>query len=191
MRSSLSIESHPSHIEVIAGDELEIETAVRNTSNLDFRLIHFEHIFPTQLVPETSFSETRIQRHGQRMIIISCKATVPGRFAVTKSVIVFETEMRLFRHKVALPEHVIITVRPLVRSIGMSIDATSMFDLTVDRLHYGPGTDLAGIRPSTFSDDFHRIDWKVTARTGKLMTREFYLEKDPTIMLMVDVSSSM
>ena len=191
IRNSISIESQLPHIEVTAGDELKIETVVKNTSSLDFRIIYFEHMFPSQLVTKPSFSETWIQRHGKGLIVTASKATVPGRFTLTKSVIVFETGMRLFRHKVEWPDHVMITVRPLARSMGMLIDATSMFDLTVDRLHYGPGTDLAGIRPSTFSDDFHRIDWKVTARTGKLMTRECYLEKDPTIMLMVDVSSSM
>jgi hypothetical protein len=69
------------------------------------------------------------------------------------------------------------------------IEAGVLADLAIDHLRRGTGTDLAGIRPFNIHDDFHRIDWKATARTGKLMTRESYLERDPTIMLMVDVSS--
>jgi hypothetical protein len=33
------------------------------------------------------------------------------------------------------------------------------------------------------------IDWKATARAGKLMARDFYLERDPPIMLLIDSSS--
>jgi len=32
------------------------------------------------------------------------------------------------------------------------------------------------------------IDWKATAPAGKLMPRDFYLERNPPIMLLVDAS---
>ncbi len=191
IRNSVSIESQASHIGVAAGDELEIETTVKNESNLQFRIIHFEHVFPAQIVTKQIVSKIPIQAHGQRLVIVFGKVTVPGRFASAKSVLVFEIGMRLFRHKVEFPDRVIITVHPLASKFGIPIDSTSMLDLTLNSLRQGPGTDFAGIRPSNFLDDFHRINWKVTARTGKLMTREFYREKDPTIILVIDISSSM
>jgi hypothetical protein len=71
------------------------------------------------------------------------------------------------------------------------IEADALEHLVADHKRRGSGTDLAGIRPYNVQDDFHSIDWKATSRAGKLMTKESYLEKDPTIILMVDVSSSM
>jgi len=81
--------------------------------------------------------------------------------------------------------------RPLVTQPITPFETDVFEDLTIDRLRRGTGTDFAGVRKLSFLDDFHRIDWKATARTGKLMTREFYLERDPPIMLVVDASSSM
>jgi uncharacterized protein (DUF58 family) len=61
-------------------------------------------------------------------------------------------------------------------------------DLASDPSRKGAGTDFAGVRPYLFSDDYHRIDWKATARTSKLMTREYRPETDPPIILIVDSS---
>jgi hypothetical protein len=65
---------------------------------------------------------------------------------------------------------------------------SGLSDLAADPVRRGIGTDLAGIHPISSLEDLHRIDWKATARAGKLMARDFYLERDPPIMLLVDTS---
>lgn len=55
----------------------------------------------------------------------------------------------------------------------------------------GMGTEFYGIRSYIGGDEYRRIDWKASARTGKLMIREFESEKNIRVMIFLDASSSM
>lgn len=56
---------------------------------------------------------------------------------------------------------------------------------------YGPSLDLAEVREYQPGDEVRRIDWNVTARTGKLHIRQYREEKEVTAWLVVDLSASM
>ncbi len=55
----------------------------------------------------------------------------------------------------------------------------------------GLGSEFYGIRGYTTDDEYRRIDWKASARTGKLMIREYESEKNIRVMIFLDASSSM
>ncbi|MHC1590478.1 MAG: DUF58 domain-containing protein, partial [Candidatus Helarchaeales archaeon] len=55
----------------------------------------------------------------------------------------------------------------------------------------GLGAEFYGIRQYTVGDEFRRIDWKATAKTNKLMTREYESEKNIRILILLDVSNTM
>lgn len=98
----------------------------------------------------------------------------------------------MFRQSIWAPNKAIVIARPTINPSRLaSIDSSFLDDLTSDRIRRGTGTDLAGIKPSTLIDDLHRVDWKSTARTGKLMVKEFYLESQPQVMLVIDSSRTM
>lgn len=54
----------------------------------------------------------------------------------------------------------------------------------------GLGTDFESLR-DYHDDDYRRIDWKTTARRGKLVVREYEVERNQGVILCVDVSRSM
>ncbi len=54
----------------------------------------------------------------------------------------------------------------------------------------GRGMDFAEVREYTFGDDIRNIDWNVSARMGHPFVKVFQEERELTVMLMVDVSSS-
>jgi len=54
----------------------------------------------------------------------------------------------------------------------------------------GRGMDFAEVREYSIGDDIRNIDWNVTARTGHPHVKIFQEERELTVMLMVDVSSS-
>jgi len=56
---------------------------------------------------------------------------------------------------------------------------------------YGPSLDLAEVREYQPGDEVRRIDWNVTARTGKIHIRQYREEKEVTVWLAVDLSASM
>jgi uncharacterized protein (DUF58 family) len=54
----------------------------------------------------------------------------------------------------------------------------------------GRGMEFDEVREYQSGDDIRTIDWNVTARTGKLHTKRFMEERELTIVLLVDLSSS-
>lgn len=54
----------------------------------------------------------------------------------------------------------------------------------------GSGIEFDEVREYQVGDDIRTIDWNVTARTGRPFVKRFVEERELTVMLMVDVSSS-
>lgn len=54
----------------------------------------------------------------------------------------------------------------------------------------GSGFEFDQIRAYEYADDIRFIDWNSTARSGKLLVRQYLDEKNRTIMICLDVSAS-
>ncbi|BDU40590.1 DUF58 domain-containing protein [Vibrio nigripulchritudo] len=55
----------------------------------------------------------------------------------------------------------------------------------------GRGMNFAEVRQYQAGDDIRSIDWRVTARTGKVHTKLFEEEREQPVILFIDLSSSM
>jgi len=55
----------------------------------------------------------------------------------------------------------------------------------------GLGSEFYGMRKYVFGDQFRLIDWKASVRNRKLIVKEFESERDVTVIIMVDSSSTM
>ncbi len=58
-------------------------------------------------------------------------------------------------------------------------------------IFYGPSLDLAEVREYQPGDEVRRMDWNVTARSGKLHVRQYREEREVTVWMIVDLSGSM
>lgn len=54
----------------------------------------------------------------------------------------------------------------------------------------GHGFEFDQVREYEQGDDLRFIDWKATARTGKLLTKQYFEERNHNIMIALDVSGS-
>ena len=55
----------------------------------------------------------------------------------------------------------------------------------------GPGTDFESLRPYVYGDDHRRIDWKATAKHGKLICRQLEVERNHEILIAIDAGRLM
>ncbi len=55
----------------------------------------------------------------------------------------------------------------------------------------GEGSSFANLREYVEGDDPRHVDWKATARRGKLITREYSVEQGQTIMIAIDAGRMM
>lgn len=74
--------------------------------------------------------------------------------------------------------------------IRSNILANEVFQGTYHSYFKGNGIEFSDIRPYSIGDDVKKIDWKVTARQRKTYIKEFVEERELSIFLIVDVSSS-
>ena len=56
---------------------------------------------------------------------------------------------------------------------------------------FGPGLDLADLRPYAPGDDVRTLDWNVTARTGTPHVRRYHEDRDIGAWLILDLTGSM
>jgi uncharacterized protein (DUF58 family) len=190
-KESIRLRNTPPTINTTIGSPFRVQTVFANASNCMFSIIQFHHDLPAQIQEDNHTSATfTLQPRGTQHIETLLRTGIPGTFEITTSTGLVERHTHMFSQPVAFPNKLIITAQPFARRSVNPIDAEALEDLVVDHTRRGSGTDLAGIRPHNLHDDFHRIDWKATARKGRLMSKESYLEKEPTLILMVDVSTS-
>lgn len=189
MKRSVKIGKLPEHVEGVAGNEIAIDITICNESDLGFRILRFAPDTPSLSLQERQHNEhLSLPSHSEQRIIPLLMPNNPGRFELPGWIAIIEDRGRLFTQKVSLDGEITVLVHPPANKVTSQIDTGVMYDVAVDKLRRGRGTDLIGIRPLNFLDDFHRIDWKATARRGQLMARDFYLEKDPPVILVLDTS---
>ena len=97
----------------------------------------------------------------------------------SKGAVISLQQLLIQRHAAKIVEYV-----PYTRSIaGISGLHTSKMR--------GRGIDFEEFRPYQQGDDIRTIDWRVTARTGKPLTKVFREERERPVIIALDQSSSM
>jgi len=69
--------------------------------------------------------------------------------------------------------------------------ASDLFSGEYRSVFRGRGVEASGIREYSWGDDVRTIDWNASARKDGLYVREYAEERERTLMLCIDVSSSM
>jgi len=87
-----------------------------------------------------------------------------------------------------IPREILKKVRRVeIRTRGL---VNEVFSGEYHSVFKGRGMNFAEVREYQYGDDIRSIDWNVTARTGHPFVKVFEEERELTVMLVVDVSSS-
>jgi len=87
-----------------------------------------------------------------------------------------------------LPQEIIKRVRRIEITTRRLV--TDVFAGEYRSTYRGRGMEFSEVREYQIGDDIRSIDWNVTARTGKPHVKVFSEERELTVILMVDMSSS-
>ena len=192
LRKELHVAQRLSKTKVFLGDSIDGELTIRNGSQLDAHILAVQPVLEKSLTFRMSSSFDELLRPGTAS---SSKFTITplarGRFQMSGFTLTFTDARGLFTGEVKYAQADWVEVYP-----GMKTQAP----LTPLRLYGGSpeifrrastGTDYAGTREYVPGDDYHRIEWKATARLRTLMVKEFHPETHAMLQILIDAGRTM
>ncbi len=194
----------PDHI--FAGEPNEVIVTVRNTKQLlpSFSIMVEAH-GPIGTLPASRGKKGKRVRVGSRKHTLAYFIYVPHRAAAEQRieqvfpkrghVLVngFELSTRFpfgfFRQRRRLrARDVDIVVYPKPEPIADELHSLPLYGGRLDSVRRGAGNDLFALRDYQRHDELRHINWKATARTGRLTVREFTAEDERRITISLDTT---
>ena len=131
---------------------------------------------------------TAVRPDGTAELAANLRAQRWGRSVVGPAVVTVTAAGGLLRYgPLPLPERRVQVFPLSARYRGSALVPRAGGNVGLHRsLRAGPGTELAGIRPFVAGDRRHRINWRVSLRTGELQVNASTTERDADVVLLLD-----
>lgn len=106
-----------------------------------------------------------------------------------------ETALGLLRRRLRLPQRTPIRVYPdlsAVERYGALHARNRLIEAGLRRMRLrGAGTEAESVRDWSGGDPFRSINWKATARRGKMMVSQYEVERSQNVMILLDAGRLM
>ncbi|MBC7798212.1 MAG: DUF58 domain-containing protein [Pyrinomonadaceae bacterium] len=176
-------------------DETEIKIAIENKTPKTFHLIVKDE-FPPQMRLKGK-REARIKVEGQTSASLLYELTPPrrGQFIFGETQIRYLSTLRLIWKQKSVTQRQTVKVYPNLRKAReIEIAALGKQSLVATNRKAnlrGEGRDFESMRDYVRGDELRHISWTATARRGKLVARQFQIEKDQNIIIAIDAGRLM
>lgn len=180
----LIIELLPAHVATFVAVNFKLVLVITNSHNVPANIIGSRPKTLQLAIVKPDNKTHLLPGDSDLHIEMSLRALSPGQIRLTKWILQLEDKTSLFVHNLAVPCAADVEVAPVLGKIESRVQLGSLASVT----RLGTGTDLDRIREVISLDDFHSIDWKSTARTGKFMKKEYSPETEPSVVIVVDTS---
>lgn len=91
-----------------------------------------------------------------------------------------EESIRVYPNLLALREFDLLKQKGRLREIGIR-----------RARQRGIGTEFESLREYAVGDDYRKIDWKASSRTNKLIVRQFEVERNQSVIIVIDIGRHM
>ena len=175
---------------VSVGTEVNVEVVLRNEGPaLD--LVEILDVLPPNLevVRGTNHAVVTLAGGGTVPLSYTVRPAVKGDFQIGPIRVRSLDPLALGAEDAVLPLTSRLVVAPAMedlRRVRLQPRRTRPWFGQVASRRIGTGTDFWGIREYVTGDDVRRINWKATARFGRLYTNEYEGERSGDVVLIVD-----
>jgi len=185
---------------VFKDDFVHVKVIIENTGKNSFDFLEIRDYFNPQLfrlILGENFISTRIDSKGIIKFSYVLEPKVRGEYPLGPLSVTVKDRLGFNSLERIIPDSVTdILVYPPYEDIKRIEILGSKRSL---QLNYGLqrskqkglGSEFYGMRKYVYGDQFRLIDWKASARTQKLIVKEFESERDVSVMVLVDSSSTM
>lgn len=182
---------------VTPGAPFRVRCRLRNKTSLDFRRARVGVFSSNGLavdLPEGAFVSVP---HGHHVDFeLEVEALAAGRHFLHGLTLLLVDRLGLIQLHLYFPSTLALSAFPRPAA-GRRLPGRPLTGSPLDRAgrHFlalrGSGTELKEIRQHRSGDPYRAIDWKATARTGRLMVRQMESEIQATHYIILDASATM
>jgi len=192
--SGVRIERHFSG-RFAVGAETEVRIEIANHTARDISLIVKDE-YPPQM-KLSGAREARVDVEAQTSAALVYELTPPkrGRFEFGSIAVRFLSRWRLVWSQTRVDASIAVKVYPNMRrarEVELRALGTRSFVAARRKSQWrGEGREFESLRDYVRGDEMRHISWTATARRGRLVTRQYQMERDQTILIMLDAGRLM
>ena len=177
------------------GAETDVRIEIANHTTRDISLI-LKDEYPPQMQLFGS-REARVEVEAQTSAQFLCGLKPPkrGQFSFGRIAVRHLSRWRLAWCQTTVGEAITVKVYPNMRrarEAELRALGTRSFVAARRKSQWrGEGRDFESLRDYVLGDEMRHISWTATARRGKLVTRQYQMERDQTILVALDAGRLM
>jgi Uncharacterized conserved protein (some members contain a von Willebrand factor type A (vWA) domain) len=177
------------------GAQTEVNVRVLNNTPRAMKLLVKDEYPPQMRL--SGEREGRVNVEGQTTAALVYGLTPPkrGRFEFGQIAVRYLSRLGLVWREVRLGQPVAVKVYPNMRRAReaelKALGARSLVAAHRKTSWRGEGREFESLRDYVRGDELRHISWSATARRGKLVTRQYQIERDQTILVAIDAGRLM
>ena len=177
------------------GDNNEVRIKIVNDSPRDLK-ITVKDEYPTQLrlIGEREATLTA-RRFATSAFVYELNPSKRGKFEFNQIAARYLSRFGLVWVQTKAAQNTTVKVYPNIRKARevelAALGAQSLIAAQRRSVRRGEGRDFESLRDYVRGDELRHISWTATARRGKLVTRQYQIERDQTILVAIDAGRLM
>jgi uncharacterized protein (DUF58 family) len=177
------------------GTETEVRVEIANHTPRDISLIIKDEYPPQMKLSGTREARVNIEAQTTATMIYGLTPPKRGRFEFGLIAVRYLSRWRLVWSQTRLGKPVAVKVYPNMRRAReaelRALGARSFVAARRKSQWRGEGREFESLRDYVRGDEMRHISWTATARRGKLVTRQYQMERDQTILIALDAGRLM
>lgn len=172
------------------GDASPVVLKLENSSDRSVRLRIKDEYPPGMELKDKREAEFTLAPHGTAEFRYDVKPHRRGRYEFGRTAVRFLSRLGLVWCRAALGEEQAVKVYPNFRRARemelKALGARSYLAIQRRAVRRGEGREFESMRDYVRGDELRHISWTATARRSKLTTRQYQIERDQTVMILLD-----
>lgn len=177
------------------GAETDVQIDVANRTPRDFSLILKDEYPPQMQLFGSREARVEVEAQTSAQFLYGLKPPKRGQFSFGRIAVRYLSRWRLAWCQTTAGEAITVKVYPNMRrarEAELRALGTRSFVAARRKSQWrGEGRDFESLRDYVRGDEMRHISWTATARRGKLVTRQYQMERDQTILVALDAGRLM
>lgn len=177
------------------GAETEVHIKIQNNTPRAIALMVKDEYPPQMKISGERSAQIRVEAQTAAALVYGLTPPKRGRFEFGTTAVRFLSQFNLVWCETTIGKPEAVKVYPNMRRAReaelKALGARSLVSAHRKSSWRGEGREFESLRDYVRGDELRHISWSATARRGKLTTRQYQIERDQTILIVLDAGRLM